>query len=52
MKVTINNSKYNDSYTFQAKDIIQAREIVHAENKARGWDADDCWSEVEDESNV
>lgn len=47
LKVKICNVKYDDFYRFEAENIIKAREIVARENSARGWEDDDCYSEME-----
>lgn len=48
MKVTIHNN-FENSFTFYAETIEEAREIAFAEGNKRGWNREDCWSEIEDE---
>lgn len=48
MKITINNTKYDDSYTFECETIEEGRKIVAEQNKLRGWNDEDCYSEVEE----
>lgn len=47
LKVKICNVKHDDFYRFEAENIVKVREIVVRENSARGWEDDDCYSEVD-----
>lgn len=46
LKVSIHNAELEDSYEFTADTIEEARRIAARENAARGWNDDDCFSEV------
>ena len=48
MKVIIHYSgSYEDEVSFECETMEEAREKAHSEGAKRGWNPDDCWSEVE-----
>lgn len=46
MIVTI-HYRDEDEFTFECETIEKAREIAKRETAKRGWNEQDCWSEVE-----
>lgn len=48
MKVIIYNRKYNDSIELEIEKLTpESREDILSQVHARGWNDEDCWSEVE-----
>lgn len=48
LRVKICNVALDDFYRFEAENIEKAREKVRQENDTRGWNDDDCYSEIEE----
>ena len=49
MKVTIYyNGEYEDSFTFFAEDIAEARDITYDECAKRGWEHESLRSEIKE----
>lgn len=49
MKATIfYDGEYSDRVSFEAETIEEIREIAFSEVKKRGWNFEDCYSEVEE----
>ena len=47
MKVIIYNNKYNDNLSFEIDELNEeSRQDILAQVHNRGWEDDDCWSEV------
>ena len=47
MRVVIHNNKFNDEICFEVDEINEeSRSNILREVHSRGWEDDDCWSEV------
>ena len=52
MKVIIHNSINDDLIIFEVEEVNEeSREYILSQVHKRGWEDDDCWSEVEREGN-
>ena len=52
MRVTIHNTKMTDEITFEVEEINEeSREYILSQVHKRGWEDEDCWSEVDREGN-